>query len=236
MRALGRGRSSGSRRCSPKTCISIRRIEADVGGNEIRIRDRVVNHGFRRTPHMFFYHVNVGYPVLDEGSRYLAPIEDVVFAAHAGERYRRRASATAACRRRRRFRRAGLAARVGGGRKRARRMSRWSTTGSGSASRSSTRKDQLPCLYQWQDFQSGHYALGIEPSTHHVLGDQFARERGEMIWLEHDEESALRRAFRVLDGAGDDRRGGSADPRVARAAGQRIFRSRPAASDALPGR
>src|SRR3954469_176400 len=49
-----------------------RRIEADVGGNEIRIRDRVVNHGFCRTPHMFFYHVNLGYPLLDEGSRYLA--------------------------------------------------------------------------------------------------------------------------------------------------------------------
>src|SRR6478735_9285235 len=66
----------------------IRRIEADVGGKEIRIRDRVVNHGFSRTPHMFFYHVNLGYPLLDEGSRYLAPIRDVVWAAHAGPRYR----------------------------------------------------------------------------------------------------------------------------------------------------
>ena len=34
---------------------------------------------------MFFYHVNVGHPLLDEGSRYLAPITDVVWAAHAGE-------------------------------------------------------------------------------------------------------------------------------------------------------
>ncbi|TJX43654.1 MAG: DUF4432 family protein, partial [Mesorhizobium sp.] len=37
----------------------IRRIEADVGGNEIRLSDHVVNHGFNRTPHMYFYHVNV---------------------------------------------------------------------------------------------------------------------------------------------------------------------------------
>ena len=42
-----------------------RRIEADVGGLEIRVHDRVVNHGFARTPHMFFYHVNLGYPLLD---------------------------------------------------------------------------------------------------------------------------------------------------------------------------
>ena len=65
----------------------IRRIEADVGGDEIRLYDRVVNRGFSRTPHMFFYHVNVGFPLLDEGARYLAPISDVVWAAHAGDRY-----------------------------------------------------------------------------------------------------------------------------------------------------
>ena len=53
-----------------------------------------------RTPHMFFYHVNLGYPLLDEGSRYLAPIRDVVWAAHAGARYARRMSATGPCPRR----------------------------------------------------------------------------------------------------------------------------------------
>ena len=60
-----------------------RRIEAEVGGNAIRIADRVVNRGFHRTPHMFFYHVNVGWPLLEEGARYLAPIRDVVWASHA---------------------------------------------------------------------------------------------------------------------------------------------------------
>jgi hypothetical protein len=54
---------------------------AEVGSNEIRLTDRVVNHGFYRTPHMYCYHINIGHPVLDEGARYLAPIEDVVWAA-----------------------------------------------------------------------------------------------------------------------------------------------------------
>jgi hypothetical protein len=80
-----------------------------------------------------------------------------------------------------------------------------------------TRKDQLPCLYQWQDFQSGHYALGIEPSTHHVLGDQFARDRGEMIWMEHDEERRYDARFRVLDGA---REIAAAESRIAAVARQ----------------
>src|SRR3546814_13385236 len=53
----------------------IRRIEATVGSDEIRLHDRVVNHGFYRTPHMYCYHINVGHPVLAQGSRYLAPLE-----------------------------------------------------------------------------------------------------------------------------------------------------------------
>ena len=66
-----------------------RRIEAEVGTDEIRVVDRVVNHGFYETPHMLLYHLNVGYPVLDEGARFLAPVADVVMASHAGEGYRR---------------------------------------------------------------------------------------------------------------------------------------------------
>jgi hypothetical protein len=193
-----------------------RRIEADVGGSEIRITDRVVNHGFRPTPHMFFYHVNLGYPLLDEGARYLAPIEDVVFATHA-DRYRAQ----------------------GVGYRRVAAPSDdfieqvWQHETSADAAgethvalvndrlqlgfEMTTRKDQLPCLYQWQDFQSGHYALGIEPSTHHVLGEPFARERNEMIWLEHDDERRYDASFRVLDGA---RAIADAQARIAAAAKQ----------------
>ncbi len=60
-----------------------RRIEADLGGDTIRLTDRVVNAGFQPTPHMFFYHVNIGHPVIDEGARYVAPLRDVIWASHA---------------------------------------------------------------------------------------------------------------------------------------------------------
>ena len=63
-----------------------------------------------------------------------------------------------------------------------------------------TRKDQFPCQFEWQNLQAGHYALGIEPSTNHVLGNLAARERGEMIWLRHAEERHYNTVFRVLDG------------------------------------
>ncbi|WP_027141520.1 aldose 1-epimerase family protein [Mesorhizobium sp. WSM3626] len=181
----------------------IRRIEADVGGNEIRLSDRVVNHGFSRTPHMYFYHVNVSHPLLDEGSRYLAPIRDVVWAGHAGERYEAQ----------------GVGYRTAPAPQPSFSEQVWQHEMAADAHGEVpvavvndriglglelvTRKDQLPCAYQWQNFQAGQYALGIEPSTHHVLGDLAARERGEMIWLEHGESRAYDAVFRVLDGAGE---------------------------------
>jgi hypothetical protein len=66
-----------------------------------------------------------------------------------------------------------------------------------------TNKSELPCAYQWQNFQAGSYALGIEPSTHHALGDLAARERGEMIWLEHGDERSYGLTISVLDGGRD---------------------------------
>ena len=181
----------------------LRRIEADVGGNEIRIFDRVVNHGFYRTPHMFFYHVNVGYPLLDEGSRYLAPITDTLWAAHAGAEYDKQGVGYRT-----------VAAPRNGFREQVWEHRAGADPGGevpvavvndriGLGFEVVTRKDQLPCLYQWQNFQAGQYAMGIEPSTHHILGDLAARERGEMIYLEHGDTRRYDATFRILDGAAE---------------------------------
>lgn len=180
----------------------LRRIEADVGGSEIRLSDRVVNHGFSRTPHMYFYHVNVSHPLLDEGSRYLAPIRDVVWAAHAGDRYEAQKVGY----------RTVPAPQLGFSEQVWEHELGADAAGEvpvavvndhlGLGFEVVTRKDQLPCTYQWQNFQAGLYALGIEPSTHHVLGNLAARERGEMIWLDHGESRSYDAVFRVLDGAG----------------------------------
>ena len=65
-----------------------------------------------------------------------------------------------------------------------------------------TRKDQFPCMYEWQNFQAGQYALGIEPSTNHVLGAAYAREKQEIIILRHGETREYQSTFRILpDGA-----------------------------------
>lgn len=178
----------------------IRRIEADVGGNEIRLHDRVVNHGFYRTPHMYCYHINVGHPVLAAGARYVAPIRDVVWAAHAdsyraqGVGYRTAPAPIAdfheqvwqhdmAADARGRVNVALVNEAIGFG------------------FEVETLKAQFPAMYQWQNFHAGHYALGIEPSTNHVMGKDFARDRGELIELEHGQERRYDTVLRLLPDA-----------------------------------
>jgi hypothetical protein len=181
----------------------IRRIEAPVGGNVITISDRVVNHGFYRTPHMILYHVNIGHPVLAEGARYVAPVAETVFASHAGETFRRQ----------------GVGYRRLPGPLPSFHEQVWQhdmspdaegwvragvindTIGLGFLVES--RKSELPCHYEWQDFQEGQYAIGVEPATNHILGHGAARERGELVWLEHAEARTYTTRLRVLDGASE---------------------------------
>lgn len=177
-----------------------RRIEIEVGTSEIRLSDRVVNRGFYRTPHMFCYHINAGHPVLEEGARYLAPIRQVVWAAHADS-----------------YERQGVGYQRMPGPQMDFHEQVWQHEMVADAAGEVpvalvndrlglgfmvvTRKDQFPCQYEWQNLQAGQYALGIEPSTNHVLGNMAARERGEMIWLRHAEERRYDSRFVILPDA-----------------------------------
>lgn len=179
-----------------------RRIEVEVGTDTIRLADEVVNRGFYKTPHMYCYHINVGHPVLEEGARYLAPVSDVVWAAHEddyewqGAGYRT------------------LPAPQHGFHEQVWQHEMAADSNGqvpvalvndrlGLGLMVTTRKDQFPCQYEWQNLQAGQYALGIEPSTHHVLGNGAARERGEMIWLQHAESRRYDTEFTVLSSQND---------------------------------
>jgi hypothetical protein len=178
----------------------IRRIEAQVGGNAFVLKDRVVNHGFYRTPHMLLYHISIAHPVLAEGSRYLAPIAHTPFASHAAT-YRHQGVG---------YQRmpppivnfveqvwehemvADFAGKV---------PVAVVNDLLGLGFMVETNKAEFPCQFEWQNLHAGHYTLGLEPMTNHILGKNFARDRGELIWLEHDEARSYSTTFSVLDGA-----------------------------------
>lgn len=48
-----------------------REIACQLGTPTIRLRDEVINRGDEPAPHAWLYHVNFGYPLLDEGSRWI---------------------------------------------------------------------------------------------------------------------------------------------------------------------
>jgi Domain of unknown function (DUF4432) len=178
-----------------------RRIEVAVGSNTITLHDKVINHGFYRTPHMFLYHINAAYPVLDEGSEYIAPIVETPWASHGDDLRAQHVGYRTQPAPQRQFHEQvyeHTMAADADGIVPVMLCNRRFDQGRGLGFMVETRKDEFPCAFEWQNLQEGHYAIGLEPSTHHVLGKPFARERDELIWLEHGESRAYHTRLSVL--------------------------------------
>ena len=175
-----------------------RRIEADLGGNEIRLIDTVRNAGFDRTPHMLLYHINIGWPFLDEGAVFSAPIERTIWESDSVAEQGVSATTMVGPQ-------PGFVEQVYEHRLtpdadgRVRTALRNPHLGRFFELEYSTR--EFPCFFQWMNLRQGAYALGFEPSTHHVGGAQAAREDESLTWLEAGESRRYSTTFRV--GAGE---------------------------------
>ncbi|MBM3523075.1 MAG: DUF4432 family protein [Alphaproteobacteria bacterium] len=175
-----------------------RRIEAKVGGSALVIRDRVLNEGFARTPHMLLYHINLGWPLLDEGARFRAPVR-AVNAANIGADIQ-----------------------AGGYRTQSAPMTRFvpqvfdhdmvaDREGRVPAALINDRLGlglvvdyelaKFRCLQQWQSYGEGLYVMGIEPCTTHWGSRTQAEERGEIVWLEHGEMRDYETRIDVVEGS-----------------------------------
>ncbi len=181
-----------------------RRIEADLGGRILRIRDRVTNLGFRSTPHALLYHVNLGWPVVAPETRLVMPLERTVYFAHDSH-------ATAIGPIEQAAPQAGFREQVYEHALRRRPDGGVSvmlanpafaglpgTTGLGF--RLGYDGKAMPAFYQWQNLHEGDYVIGIEPGTCHAGSREDWKKRGEMIWLEHGETRDYRLDFEALVG------------------------------------
>ncbi len=171
-----------------------RRIEARVGESRLRIHDEVVNAGWDRTPHMLLYHVNVGFPVVDDGAELLAPATAVAARGdHPVEGYRT-FHGPAAGYVEQVFEHE-LAAEPDGSVPVAvvnRRL--------GLGAYEVFRRDQLPHHFLWRMLGEGTYVVGIEPCTNRVDGRLDARARGELIELAAGERRVYDLELGALDG------------------------------------
>jgi hypothetical protein len=175
-----------------------RTVEVDLEGTEIRLHDVVDNLGFERTPHMFLYHLNFGWPFLDEGAEFVAPIARHLWQSDSvseqGVSYRVFPEPQ------RGFVEQVTEHELIAGPDGNHRVALIGADGSRGVELT-WDASTMPNFFEWQNLRDGAYAVGLEPSTNHVLGESAAREDGSLVWLEHGESREYRSALRVLDGA-----------------------------------
>jgi Domain of unknown function (DUF4432) len=168
--------------------VLTRRYEAEVGTSSFTIRDHVRNHSFFTTPHMLLYHINLGFPLLDTGSEFLASTQSIRWTMRdtrsEGIGYRtqegpRESSVEQVY--------VHDAVADSTGRVHAALINRNRKNG-GLGVAIEFDKRQLPYLVQWQNFQMGSYCMAIEPSTSHAHGRPHAETQGELAWLKHGDE------------------------------------------------
>jgi hypothetical protein len=172
-----------------------RRIEAVVGESRLRVRDVVENVGHDLTPHMLLYHVNAGFPVVDEGSELLVAATGVhPRGDHPVDGYGTMAAPTAG------FVEQVFEHELGGepdGSVPAAVVNR--TLGLGLYQ--VFDRAQLPHHFVWRTLGEGTYVVGLEPCTNRTAGRLDARARGELIQLRAGESRLYDLELGALDGA-----------------------------------
>jgi hypothetical protein len=171
-----------------------RRIEARVGESRLTIHDEVENAGWDPTPHMYLYHVNIGFPVVDAGAEILVPTRSVIPRGDYPAEGYRRLEAPEPAHVERVFEHDVIA--EPDGRVPVAVVNR--ARGLGAYEVFNAR--QLPFHFVWRMLGEGTYAVGIEPSTNRTAGRLDARQRGELIILQPGETRAYDLELGALDG------------------------------------
>lgn len=167
--------------------LEIRRtISAELGQNGFNIRDEVTNRGNVPAPHMLLYHFNCGWPLVDEGTVIFwkgdwksrgMDMDNAIFGE--GHDFRTcpppmdaHAATGEAC----------------GFMELASDREGYCSCGLHNphldlAMVLRYEKSRLPAFANWQHWGRGEYVTGLEPGTNAPIGQNLARERGELIIL-----------------------------------------------------
>ncbi|MCD6562640.1 MAG: aldose 1-epimerase family protein [Thermoproteales archaeon] len=176
-----------------------RKISTSIYSKKILIEDKVRNEGWTRQPLMILYHINIGFPILDEGSYLVStsikvaarddeakekieefnifhkPVkgyrEKVYFHELVGDREK---YAYAAIINENLFDGIGVYIKF--------------------------KKDTLKRLIEWKMLGEGTYVVGIEPSNCFVMGRSWERKKGLLEYIDPQEEKSFSVEIGVLDG------------------------------------
>ncbi|HEU4754149.1 MAG TPA: aldose 1-epimerase family protein, partial [Armatimonadota bacterium] len=158
-----------------------REISTHLGSNCLTVRDRVENAGFDRVEHMLLYHINIGFPSVDEGSELLSPSKSITprdEAAVEGQERARTLDAPIPGYHEKAYFHALGAAPDG-------------TTGTAVVNRRlgfgvyvKFNRTELPLYTQWKMMGQRNYVLGMEPANCLPLGRAAEREAGRLQYLD----------------------------------------------------
>jgi len=163
------------------TIVLNREISARLGESRLWIRDVVENRGYATSPHMILYHMNIGFPTVDQGSRFLHRSKEVIprdDGAKAGMAQHDVFSAPVKDYKEQVFYHDMVPDASG-----------YVNVGIFNAARRIAvsvryRKDQLPRFVEWKMMGESTYVVGLEPSNCWVEGRDKDRARGILRFLE----------------------------------------------------
>jgi hypothetical protein len=176
-----------------------RSIETSLGARTIKVRDSVENQGFQPTPLMLLYHLNFGFPLLTDRSRFYAPSGKVEARnEHSRGTIQHWAEFGVPVQ--------GLPERVY--------YHEMKPNAAGTVTVALLNDDgardfgvavnygaaSLPSFVQWKMTSVNHFVLGLEPANCRVEGRKSERERGTLVSLEPGEKQDFFVEISVLDG------------------------------------
>jgi hypothetical protein len=169
-----------------------RRISTAAGSDTVRIDDTVTNESFAEQPHLILYHMNLGWPLVDDETTIDIPARSVTprdADAVAGEADRTRLGAPTAGFREQVF------------------VHELEQNGPTTATITNPARGleftltfsgvELPYLHQWKMVGQGHYVLGVEPANSPHFGRAAARAAGELPVIAAGESVSYSLEFRL---------------------------------------
>ncbi len=174
--------------------VLTRTYTVKLGENKITWRDEVKNHGFDTVPLMLLYHINFGFPLLDEGTRLILPPHTTrprdAEAEKGVDQYDSFSGPVH-----------GYAEQVF--------YHDVTPDSDGSVTMKlvnhqsfsvavTYNKNQLPYLAEWKQVGQGDYTVGLEPGTYVPEGRANARARGHLLTIDPFETKQVDISIEVL--------------------------------------
>ncbi|MBC7328131.1 aldose 1-epimerase family protein [bacterium] len=179
-------------------CLEMeRRIWTYIGERRLFIRDRIKNIGFIPSPLMLLYHINIGFPIVDDGSYLFGAVDKVVPRDEEAEKgvdlYNRFSSPIPG------FKEQVFYLELKADEKGI------VTVGiankelmEGIAFYVKFQKSSLPFFTEWKMMGEGVYVVGLEPGNCHVQGRAKEREMGTLEVLQPGQEKIVELEMGVL--------------------------------------